>query len=568
MERRNPWQGIFGGGGQPFLAALGAQALPSNPEAAPGDFFNVRAYGAKGDGKTKDKAAIQKAIDDCSKSGGGVVYLPPGTYLTGTVLLKNDVNLHLSAGATILGSPDADDYSAPSEFQKVITWAVARHLILAYRQSNIALTGRGTVDGHNSVMMVPTKNPPIKPDDRWWRTAADLERVLRVSPMIMIVNCDDVLVEGLTLQNADGWTMRPMGCNRVVIRGVKVRNNTHTQNTDGIDPTSCEDVMISDCDIDTGDDGLCIKTDNPFGDNRVCRNVTVTNCIISSACSAFKVGSEGFEHFENITLSNSVLQSKESRREDERIIAAIDIVMGDGGSIEGLTISNVSIRNARLPFWIRLQNRVGHRETPMTSWLRSVMISNVQAFGARITSSILGIPGYPIEDVTLRNIRIQTEEPGKAEWINNVPQEREHGYPEDPLFGRMPAFGLYCRHVKGLNISDLDLVSNQNDPRPMLECVDVHGLSLNTLTGTPPSSGAESIRLQDVSDASISGNYPTDKHHVFVQVEGSKSADISFFGNDLYRVKTPIHLAADVPAGAVTVDDIPFTLPSAATKGQ
>jgi hypothetical protein len=262
-----------------------------------------------------------------------------------------------------------------------------------------------------------------------------------------------------------------------------------------------------------------------------------------------------------------VIQSKAGRRIDERIIAAIDILIADGGSMEGVTISNISVRNARVPFWIRLQNRLGHNETPMVSYLRSIMISNIQAFQAEITPSILGIPGYPVEDVTLRNIRIQTDEQGKAEWEKNVPEEREHKYPEAPLFGRMPVFGLYCRHVKNLNISDFDMVSTQNDPRPMMQFVDVDGLSLNTVTGTPPVGGAASILLQDVTDASVSGNYPTDKHHVFVHMQG-RCSDVSFFGNDLHRAKTPIQLGPGIQEGAVWMDGAVFHPPVAEAKGQ
>ncbi|SNT34813.1 Polygalacturonase [Granulicella rosea] len=560
IDRRNMLKYVAGSGALAAASAFGQSPVASGDDVkAVGEVLNPRSFGAKGDGKTKDKAAIQKAIDECSKRGGGIVYLSPGVYVTGTILLKNNVNLHLEAGATILGSPDPADYTAPEEMQKIITWAVARHLIIGYKQTNIALTGRGTVDGRSQTFMAPTKNPPPKPDDIWWRTASNTDRTTRISPMVMIVMCHDVLVEGLTLQNAVGWTMRPQGCNRVVIRGVKVRNPGNFQNTDGIDPTSCEDVMISDCDIDTGDDALCIKTDNPYGDNKTCRNVTVTNCIISSACSAFKIGSEGYHHFENITFSNSVIYSPEQRRDDYRIIEGINILMPDGGSIEGVTISNITMRNARVPIWIRLQRNVGHEVKPMKAWLKSVMISDVQAFGAHISCSIMGIPGYPMEDITLRNIRIQTDEPGEAKWLDNVPQERETGYPEAPLFGRMPAFGFYVRHAKNLHMSEIDLVSTRNDPRRMIQCEDVDGLSLRTITGTPPSQGAESILLKNVTDVSISGNYPTGRNHLFVKVQGEKCAEIALFANDLHRAKTPLQVSAEVPAGAIYVDGQPFT---------
>jgi hypothetical protein len=310
--------------------------------------------------------------------------------------------------------------------------------------------------------------------------------------------------------------------------------------------------------VDTGDDALCIKSDNAFGENRICRNVMVTNCVLASACNGFKIGSEGYFGFQNITFSNSVIYSKVGRRDDEKTISAINILMPDGGWIEGVTISNISIRDARIAIFIRLQNLISHKESVMKSWLRSVSISNVQAFGAIVTSQITGIPDHPAEDITLRNIRIQTDEQGKAEWANNVVPEREHGYAEGTLFGRFPSFGLYCRHVNGLNLSDIDLVSNTNDPRPMIHFDDVRALSLRNVTGTPPSAGAEAILLRDVTDAAITGCYPTAKNNVFARVQGAQSAEISFFGNDLHRAKTPVVVDAGVAAGAVRVDGKAF----------
>jgi hypothetical protein len=253
-----------------------------------------------------------------------------------------------------------------------------------------------------------------------------------------------------------------------------------------------------------------------------------------------------------------VVYSKADRRDDEKTISAINVLMPDGGWIEGVAISNISIRNARIPIFIRLQNIIGHKETVMKSWLRSVMITDVQAFGAIVTSSITGIPNHPLEDITLRNIRIQTEEPGQAAWANNVVPENEHAYAEGTLFGRFPAFGIYCRHVNGLNLSDIDLVSKANDPRPMVVFDDVSALSLRNITGTPPSQGAPTIVMRNVIDAAVTGNYPSAKNAVFVHVEGDKSSQISFFANDLHRAKTPVELGAGVPAGAVRVDGKEF----------
>jgi len=528
----------------------------SEPEGDGTGIRNPRSFGALGDGKTKDTKAIQRAIDETSKAGGGIVYVSPGVYLIGTILLKSHVTLYLEAGSTLLGSPDLDDYYMPIDAAALVNNPDARHLIFAFRAVNIGLVGPGLVDGNSSKFIDRVKRE-VKPDELWKNTSAHTdgwERRYRVSPMVEIAESVNVRVEGVTLQNAVGWTLRTIGCNVVVIRGVKVRNPDYVPNSDGIDPSSSENVLISDCDVDTGDDALCIKSDNPYGPNKVTRNVTVTNCVLSSACNGFKIGSEGPNGFENIVFSNSVIHSKDGKREDQRVISAIDILMPDGGWIEGVTISNISIRNARVPIFIRLQNLTGRPQAKMVSTLKSVMISDVQAFGAIVTSSIMGIPGYAIEDVTLRNIRIQTNEKGEAAWAQNVVPERENGYPEAVQHGRFPSFGFYCRHVKGLQMSDIDVRSRTNDPRPMIHCEDVHDLDLRGIAGSAPSAGAEIIRLRNVQDAAIHSNYAKPEVGVFARVEGEKSQDISFFGNDLHRARQAVVVSRETPEGAVRMD--------------
>jgi hypothetical protein len=557
MDRRGAMKGFLVGAATLLPSGFAKASELKGADIEGAGIRNPRSFGARGDGKTKDTKAIQHAIDETSKMGGGIVYVSPGVYLTGTIVIKSHVTLYLEAGASILGSPDLEDYYLPADAAVLFSGPTPpRHLIFSYQAVNIGLVGPGLVDGNSSKFIDHTA-ANVKPEDQWRTTSSVVDgwqRRYRISPMVELAESVNVRVEGVTLQNAVGWTLRTIGCNTVVIRGVKVRNPDDVPNTDGIDPSSSENVMISDCDVDTGDDALCIKTDNPYGPNKITRNVTVTNCILSSACNGFKIGSEGFYGLENIVFSNSVIYSKEGKRPDQRVISGIDVMMPDGGWIEGVTISNISIRNARVPIFIRLQNRVGRPEAKMVSTLKSVLISDVQAFGAIVTSSILGIPGYPIEDVTLRNIHIQTEEKGEAAWAQNVVPERENGYPEGVQHGRFQSFGFYCRHVKGLQMSDIDVRSKTKDPRPMFYFEDVRDLDLRGVSGTAPSTGAELIRLKNVQDVAIHSNYAKPEVGVFAHVEGDKNQDISFFANDLHRAKQAVVVARDTPEGAVRVD--------------
>jgi hypothetical protein len=541
--------------GTSFPSGLQGMPFPAETETL---IRNPKAFGARGDGRTKDTAAIQQAIDQAEVAGGGIVYVAPGTYLIGTVVLKKNVTVYLEAGAKLLGSTSLSDYSMPPEAAMLINNPNTRHLIFAFRADNIGLIGPGTVDGQSSRFIAPLNKPAPAPEDLWHLTSgAQWERRARVSPMIEIAQCSNVRIEDVTLQNSVGWALRPIGCNSVVIRGVKIRNPDYAPNADGIDPSSCENVMISDCDVDTGDDALCIKSDNPYGDNKIARNITVTNCILSSACNGFKIGSEGPHGFENITFSNSVVYSRQGKRDDQRVISAIDIVMPDGGWIEGVTISNISIRNARIPVCIRLQNITGEPQAEMRSWMRSIMISDVQAFGAIVTSSITGIPAHPVEDVTLRNICIQTDEQGQAGWAENVVPEREHGYAEGSAFGRFPSFGFYCRHVIGLRFSGIDVHSKTGDPRPMIHCEDVTNLELSALGGTPPSTGAEVIRLRNVRNSALHGNYARAGTGTYLRVEGEQSHEISLFGNDLHQAEKRLWCSPEVSSAAVLVDGLP-----------
>jgi hypothetical protein len=559
MERRFAMKSLLGAGalaGASFPSSLHGQSFPAAPEIS---IRNPKAFGARGDGHTKDTAAIQHAIDEMETAGGGIVYIAPGTYLIGTVFLKSNVTVYLEAGAKLLGSTCLSDYSMPSEAAKLINNPNTRHLIFAFRADNIGLIGPGTVDGQSSRFIGPLDKPAPAPEDLWHLTSgAQWVRKSRVSPMVEIAQCSNVRIEGVTLQNSAGWTLRPIGCNSVVIRGIKIRNPDYAPNADGIDPSSCENVMISDCDVDTGDDALCIKSDNPYGDNKIAQNITVTNCVLSSACNGFKIGSEGPHGFENITFSNSVVYSRHGTRDDQRVISAIDIVMPDGGWIEGVTISNISIRNARIPVCIRLQNITGEPQAQMKSWMRSIMISDVQAFGAIVTSSITGIPGYPVEDVTLQNIRIRSDELGQAGWARNIVPEREHGYAEGSAFGRFPSFGFYCRHVSGLRFSNVDVHSKTGDPRPMIHCEDVTELELSGLGGTPPSTGSEVIRLSNVRNSALHGNYARAGTGTYLRVEGEQSREISLFGNDLHQAEMTLQCSAEVPSAAVFVDGLPI----------
>lgn len=531
--------------------------------------FAVDRFGAVADGRTKDTQAIQAAIDAAHAAGGGTAYLPPGTYLSGGIELKSRVTLRLEAGATLLGSTDLADYP-PHEGPPADCDAGQRHLVFARGATDIAITGAGTIDGQGRAFWEPSGRPPTPPDRLWadvithnWKPVGDNDRP---SPMVELAECRNVRVEGVTLRNSPGWTLRPIACDTVIIRGIVIRNPIDGINTDGIDPTACQNVLIADCDIDTGDDAICLKSENPYGELHVTRNVVVTNCVLSCCCNAFKLGTATQGGFEDITFTNSVIHNRDVPL-NERVISGIAIEMVDGGWVDGVSVSNIRMRNTRTPLFIRLGNRGWGQPTPVPGRLRRIRISDIEATGAILTSSITGLPEQPVEDVTLRGVHIETDEGGRREWTDRDIPEETAQYPEARMFGRLPAYGLYIRHALGIRVSGTEIRTTVPDPRPLLVADDVAGLRVDTLDGTAPGPDTAMLDLRDTQDASVSGSRAPHGTDTYLRVSGARSRDIALFGNELSRAATAVQTTGGAAPDTVTADSDPRELPGPRPHG-
>ena len=513
--------------------------------------LDPRAFGARGDGKSLDTAPIQKAIDTLAAQGGGTVVLSPGSYLSGTVVLRSNITLQLERGATILGSPDPNDYTLPPEALLALKGILSRHLIFAFQASNVAILGPGTIDGNGPHFFKPSGRSQPRPEELWHDiVAGDTRRMIGISPMVDLANCTNVRVEGIRLQNTGGWTLRPTGCKSVIIRDVTIRNPINTPNTDGIDPTSCEDVLITDCDIVTGDDAICVKSNNPYGGRKACSNVTVKNCRVSCCCNGLKVGVEGPADFQNIVFSDCEVYSGDEPI-NGRVISGIAVEMADGASIDGVTFTNITMRNVRTPIFIRLQGRTTHAVVPMRGSLKNIRIAGVHATGAILTSSITGQPGFPVEDVTISDARIATREGGKEEWASLDVPEKTNAYAEANMFGRLPASGFFVRHVQGLKLENVS-VDSKADPRPFLVCDDAQNLSLTNVNGTASSPSQPFIKLRNVRDAFIQSNTAPAGTNVYAQVSGAASSNIQLRQNNLHQAAYPVKITAEVPDNAVS----------------
>ena len=510
-------------------------------------------FGAKVDGITLDSPAINAAIDRAHAQGGGMVYLSPGSYLCGTVVLKSNVTLYLEAGAVILGSKDVAQYT-PQAGPPATGDANTRHLIFAKDADNVTLCGPGMVDGQGPSFWVPSGRRSHPPEERWADVASlYLNPRPRVSPMLEFVNCRHLNVEQVRIENASGWTMRLMSCVGVVVDGVSIKNPVVGPNTDGIDISNSSDVRIANCSIDTGDDAICLKSENPYGDTvPVMRNVVVTNCTLTSCCNGFKFGTRTSSGCENIVFSNSTIHNTAESDLNARVIAGICLEMVDGGWLEGVVISGIRMQRTRTPIFLRLGARTPPRSGGR-SFMRGVMISDVYATEAVLTNSITGLPGMPVEDVTLSNVHLETQEPGRREWAQREIPEVPRDYPEARMFGRLPAYGMYVRHALGIRMRDVVFRSSATEQRPAVVCDDVTSLEIAGLRVPLQANGSPVIDLRRTKDAWIrDGRAPSDASSL-VSVAGAESADILVSDCDLRRAKQAVTVAADAAPSSVTL---------------
>lgn len=512
---------LVAGGGVMLLAP---NRVPADSPPIRDSRFNVRHFGAKGDGAQADTQSIQAAIDACATAGGGTVLFPAGSYLAGTLFLKSHVTLHLEAGAVLLGSKNLGDY--PSTIPETRSYTdnyTERSLIYGENLEKIAIHGRGVIDGQGAAFKGPYKVRPY---------------------LLRLVSCRDVSVRDVTFRNSPMWVQHYLACDEVLIDGITVRSHCNANN-DGIDIDGCQRVRIANCDVSSGDDAIVLKSTL----DRPCKNVVVTNCLLSSACNAFKLGTESNGGFQDIVMSNCAIY-------DTRL-AGIALELVDGGVLEQVNIANVTMRNTRGAIFIRL----GNRARPFTSGgpkpgvgsLRGIAISNVQAVGAdKIGCSITGLPGHLAEQIFLRNIRITFAGGGTEEESHRAVAELPDKYPEYRMFGVLPAYGLYCRHVRGLRLSEISVSTEEPDQRPSLVCDDVEDLELSRWTAAAAEAGPV-IRFQNVRNAFLNGCRSPRDAHPFLSVAGPGSANIRLLANDLTAAKAPVSLGEGVSEKAVAV---------------
>lgn len=476
------------------LALLTALSAPA--QSAPGTTgkvaFNVRDYGATGDGVTLDSPAINKAIEACAAAGGGTVWIPAGTYLSGSIRLTNKLNLVIDAGATILAAPaEMNAYDFTEEwkgqayqdgghtyFQNSLIWGVGL--------TNVSITGRGLIYGkgltRSSALFDKMNKFNVwdKPD----APRTNLPPVRLGNKAIGLKLCRDVLLRDFTIYKGGHFGVLATGCDQLTIDNV-----TMDTERDGIDVDCCRNTTISNCRINSpADDAICPKSSFALGTNVITENMTIVNCQVSgfemgtlldgtmkprkNGNGRIKLGTEANGGFRNITIANCKF----------RACRGLALEEVDGGIMENITINNITMMDvAAYPIYITTGKRNRGPNVTEHSRARRIIISNVIATGCEPMSGIqiTGLPEQPIEGVRLENIWLVFQGGGTKEDAARMPRELGTGYPEPRNLGTMPAYGLFARHVRDLELENIRVSFAREDLRPAMVAVDVDGLEID-----------------------------------------------------------------------------------------
>ena len=465
------------------------------PQPAQGPVYNIENFGAKGDGTTLNTESIQKAINTCHANGGGTVYFPAGRYLSGTIVFKSNVTLSLGAGAVLLGSTKLRHFPEKTpEFRSYTDVNYTnKSLIYAEKVTNIAITGRGVIDGQG--------------EEEPYQLGGDPKNYKKRPFMIRMIECENVLVRDITLTHSPMWVQHYLACENVNIDGITIHSNANVNN-DGIDIDCCNKVRISDCEINSGDDAIVLKATAP----KDCENITITNCILRSHTNAFKCGTESTGGFKNITVSNCTIYNVRN--------AGIALEMVDGGTMDRVMISNITMVNAKGGIFIRLGDRARPylaegsgrpnekqyirekgMDIPDVGSLQNVILSNIIATGLDdVGCSITGVPEQSAENITLENIRLTFQGGGSKELIHRDVPEEVDSYPARRMFGKLPAYGFYCRHVNNLRFHGVQLDYKTAEARPAFVFDDINGLYLTDIQAEKPTSNNPSFLFEDVKN--------------------------------------------------------------------
>jgi len=477
-------------------------------------YFDVRAYGAKGDGASIDTPAINAAIDAAANTGGGTVIFSAGVYASYSIHLKSNVALFLQQGATLLAAPTPYDglnsggYDAAepqgawepyqdyghNHWHNSLIWGENIHDFGIFGPGLI--WGKGLSRGHDEKLLPLTTAPGVG------------------NKAIALKNCHNVILADFSILQGGWFGVLATGVDNLTFDNLKIDTNR-----DGIDIDCCRNVRVSNCTVNSPwDDAICPKSSYALGYARATENLTITNCYVTGiyqlgslldgtwkrmtmpngriATGRIKMGTESNGGFKNITISNCVFESCRG--------FALESV--DGAIVEDITFSNVTMRDISAPFFLRLGARLrGPKPQTVIGSMKRILISNLVSSGAaQLPSIIAGVSGHPIEDLKISDVYLQQAGGAADSMATIVPAENSDKYPEPTMFGDLPATGMFIRHARNIELSNIEIATESADARPAFHLDDVDTADFFRIK-LPQRPQSAQFRLKSVSDFRLFG---------------------------------------------------------------
>ncbi len=497
--------------------------------------FNIIDYGAISNQHTSNTSAIQAAIDACSQVGGGTIYVPAGHYITGSISLKSNITLFLDAGAVLLGNEDFDDYPIIEDRWEGKQQQVYAPLITGQNLHNVALQGRGIIDGSGAF---------------WWKPFREKKLQYARPRLIGFTDCQNVLIEGVTLTNSPAWTVNPVRCENVTVDKVTIINPPNSPNTDGINPDSCRYVHISNCHIDVGDDCITIKSGIENEDRASlvpCENITITNCTMAHGHGGVVIGSEMSGGVKNVTISNCVFIGTDRgiRLKSRR---------GRGGVVENIRVTNVVMEKVLCPFILNLfysgdgnwesEALFDKQQNPVTAStprFQHIHFNHITAYEVEHAAGfIYGLPEMPIKDISFNDVSV------------SMTPDAQAGIPAmAPNLAPMQQVGFYANSVQDLRFHNVE-IAHQNGAG--FKLIDVANVELSAVTTRTPRLDVAFVEAKNISNAFIHNCWPTVGTGIFLELAGEDTAEIFLNNNNLTQARQPVALAGNVKPEALVTD--------------
>jgi len=454
--------------------------------------YLVKDYGAVADGITDDAASIQAAIDACSENGGGRVVVSSGNYLCSTIVLKSNIDFYMEMGSRIISSLDRNCYNSENSA-----------LFEAKNEENISISGFGTIDGRSQEIYYDDNQDPLHEAPFDYPYGAFRPRTT------MFENVKNLNIRDITIKNSVFWTLHIAGCSYVTISGVKIMNDIRCNNTDGIDPDCCKNVVISDCIITAGDDPVVIKTTREMSEKYgSCENIAVNNCVFKTKSAGLKIGTETWGDIRNIVMSNCVI---------EECGRAVAIWARDGAVIENISISNIRATcraynactdnkhiGAGYPYWwgkgeaVYISNTVRDNDSEYSGTIKNITFSDMNIY-SESSVFIAGSKYGTIEDIDVLNCKLYLKKSGSQNpgWFDFRPSPldiKEHSIP-----------GIYISEVKAASVKNVSIkfIGQEDAWSELIQLENVENAYLDGITGEPAKEGIPAIKVDNIKTVNV-----------------------------------------------------------------